>query len=92
MIDKGIGISFEDQKHLFMPFFKTSDPLSLEMNRNGHWLGLSICKKIVNVMGGTLDVTSNLGVGSIFTFKLKTVIIEGDSLENLVSSFSVNHI
>jgi two-component system capsular synthesis sensor histidine kinase RcsC len=75
-----------------MPFFKTSDPLSLEMNRNGHGLGLSICKKIVNVMGGTLDVISNLGVGSMFTFTLKTVIKEADLLANLVSSFSVNHI
>ena len=72
-----------------MPFFKTSDPLSLEMNRNGHGLGLSICKKIVNVMGGTLDVKSNLGVGSTFTLRLKTYIKEADLLANLVSSFSV---
>jgi signal transduction histidine kinase len=72
-----------------MPFFKTSDPLSLEMNRNGHGLGLSICKKIVNVMGGTLDVKSNLGVGSTFTLRLKTYIKEADLLANLVSILSV---
>jgi signal transduction histidine kinase len=44
--------------NLFKPFFKTADPKSLEMNRNGHGLGLSICKKIAKAMEGTLEVTS----------------------------------
>ena len=45
------------------------------MNRNGHGLGLSICNKIAKAMQGELEVFSHLGVGSIFTFKLKTHIL-----------------
>jgi signal transduction histidine kinase len=44
----------------------------LEINPNGHGLGLSICNKIAKVMGGALNVKSKLGVGSTFTFRLKT--------------------
>jgi signal transduction histidine kinase len=45
------------------------------MNRNGHGLGLSICNKIAKAMDGTLEVTSQLGLGSNFTFKLKTHVL-----------------
>ena len=46
------------------------------MNRNGHGIGLSICNKIAKTMEGTLEVTSSLGYGSKFTFKLKTHILD----------------
>jgi signal transduction histidine kinase len=65
---------------LFQPFFKSTDPKSLEINRNGHGLGLSICNKIVKAMGGTLEVKSHLGAGSNFTLKLKTKFSEGNAV------------
>jgi hypothetical protein len=54
------------------------------MNRNGHGLGLSICNKIAKAMEGTLEVTSRLGQGSKFTFKLKTHILDESIVKQLV--------
>ena len=42
------------------------------MNKNSHGLGLSICKKIVQGMGGTLEVTSDLGFGTTFAISLRS--------------------
>ena len=44
--DKGIGINEIDLKNLFSPFFKTSDSMSREKNKQSHGLGLSISKMI----------------------------------------------
>jgi len=43
VIDQGIGISEEDQKNIFKPFFKTKDSQSRVLNATSHGLGLSIC-------------------------------------------------
>jgi signal transduction histidine kinase len=58
------------------------------MNRNGHGLGLSICKNIVEAMGGTLEVSSDLGVGSTFTLTLNTEIYEENYSQKMVSRYS----
>lgn len=67
-----------DLKNLFLPYFRTTDTRSLDLNRNGHGLGLSICKKIMDTMGGAIEVSSELGVGSNFTIRLVTEIFEKD--------------
>ena len=82
--DTGVGISPQDLVNLFQPFFKSTDPQSQELNRNGHGLGLSICNQIVQAMNGTLEVSSVLGVGSNFTLKLTTEILEENVVEKLV--------
>ena len=41
--DKGIGISKQDLKEIFKPYFRTSSELSKKLNRNGYGLGLSTC-------------------------------------------------
>ena len=82
--DTGVGISPVDLKNLFQPFFKSTDPNSLEINRNGHGLGLSICNQIVQAMNGTLEVSSVLGAGSTFTLRMKTDILEENIVEVLV--------
>jgi signal transduction histidine kinase len=46
VVDFGIGINEKDQKNLFKPYFKTSDPKSQELNASSHGLGLNICYKI----------------------------------------------
>jgi signal transduction histidine kinase len=68
--DTGLGIYPEDLKNLFKPFFKSSDSANLFMNQQGHGLGLNICSRLINAMGGTLTCESERGVGSIFTITL----------------------
>ena len=41
--DNGIGLSEEDQKSLFKPYFKTTDKTSKQLNKNSYGLGLNIC-------------------------------------------------
>lgn len=50
--DTGIGISPEDIKKLFQPYFKTTDEINRLMNKGSHGLGLNICQKIVAGMDG----------------------------------------
>lgn len=47
VIDTGCGISKEEQKKLFTPYFKTSNKKSLKKNKYGNGLGLSICCRIL---------------------------------------------
>lgn len=65
--DDGAGISAEDRKHLFDPFFTGKS--------NGTGLGLWITYRLVERMGGSIDVESEVGVGSRFRVSLP---IEGD--------------
>ena len=63
--DTGIGISPEFQKNLFKPFVQEGRIDNSELRGSG--LGLSIVKKMVDLMHGTIEVSSNLGKGSTFT-------------------------
>lgn len=62
--DTGIGIALEDQARIFEAFIQV-DSSSTRLYQ-GIGLGLSICKKIVHLMGGEIGVESALGKGSTF--------------------------
>lgn len=66
VIDNGEGISEENQKHLFDPYFQGDSSRSAQ----GLGLGLSIAKRIVELCGGEISVQSILGEGSTFTVRL----------------------
>lgn len=62
VLDTGIGISPEDQARIFDPFVQVGK----EGVRKGAGLGLSITRKLVELMGGTITVEGRLGAGSCF--------------------------
>ncbi len=65
--DNGLGISPEDQARIFQPFVRLANPAV-----RGTGLGLAVCKKIVEGIGGSLRVESAVGVGSSFIFTIKS--------------------
>ncbi len=70
--DQGIGISKEDQKHLFKRFFRSNNAINIA----GTGLGLNIVKKYVGLLDGEIDFYSELGTGSTFNVKLTQPIKE----------------
>jgi len=61
--DKGIGISEEDQQHLFERFFRAKNAANIQ----GTGLGLHIITKYLELMNGRITVTSSLNEGSVFS-------------------------
>lgn len=74
--DKGEGISEENLKHIYDKFFRADK--SRSRNMGSHGLGLSIVKKIVNILNIDIDIKSNLGVGTsvIVTLPVLPISIE----------------
>lgn len=68
VVDTGIGMSEEDQARLFSQFFRSEDPMVRE--QPGWGLGLSVTKRLVELLGGEIGVESELGKGSTFWFTL----------------------
>ena len=64
--DSGIGISTGDLPHIFERFFKADKSRS----NPGSGLGLAIVQSIVKAYGGTVEVTSGVGQGTVFTVYL----------------------
>jgi signal transduction histidine kinase len=65
--DNGIGIPIEDQRHLFVPFYRSIQP---SWKAPGLGLGLSIAKSLVESLGGQISLTSYPGRGSTFVISL----------------------
>lgn len=61
--DFGLGIPAEEQRHLFERFFRAKNAATIQ----GTGLGLHIIKKYLDLMGGSIEFTSELNVGTTFT-------------------------
>ncbi len=72
--DTGIGIKDEDMPKLFESFMQ----IDTRRNRGitGTGLGLAVCNNLLNLMGGTIDVTSVYGEGSTFRFNIPQRVID----------------
>jgi hypothetical protein len=71
--DRGCGIDLEDQRYIFNPFYRVDR--SRNRDTGGVGLGLAIAKVLVEGMGGTLNVYSKIGEGSIFKIILKSSVV-----------------
>ncbi|MEM8806570.1 MAG: response regulator [Cyanobacteria bacterium P01_G01_bin.38] len=81
--DTGIGINPSDQARIFEPFTQVDGSHTRQYPGTG--LGLTICQKIVHLMGGTIQVKSTLGQGSTFWF---TVALSPAATSGSQASFS----
>ncbi len=71
--DTGIGIPDDKLRTLFKPFSQVG--AGYTRSHQGAGLGLSICKRLVELMGGCLSVVSEPGVGSIMAFSLQFPVV-----------------
>ncbi|AWB66440.1 hypothetical protein C2869_08380 [Saccharobesus litoralis] len=76
--DTGIGMDQEQQSRLFDSFSQVDDSITRKYGGTG--LGLSICKQLSELMGGDIDLVSDKGQGSNFTF---TVMVKPADLQSL---------
>jgi signal transduction histidine kinase/DNA-binding response OmpR family regulator len=72
--DTGIGISEDNINRIFDRFYRVDDPVVEEASGTG--LGLSIVKMFVDMLGGKIWVSSELGKGSTFSFTLPLADVE----------------
>lgn len=69
-------MSDEEAEHVFDQFFRTKSRESKNLNPYSNGIGLSISKQICQGLDGDINVTTQLGQGSVFTF---TMTVEFDN-------------
>jgi len=73
VVDSGVGIAQEAQKHLFLPFYQID---THNHTVQGAGLGLAICARLAELMGGSIRVDSQPGVGSSFSLDIELPVGE----------------
>lgn len=87
--DSGIGIPKEAQSKIFNIFEQQENQDARKYGGTG--LGLAISKKLAMLMGGSLDVQSDVGKGSVFTLKLNSLDIASLQDEGIQSDLILNY-
>ncbi|MFK7927540.1 MAG: ATP-binding protein [Myxococcota bacterium] len=70
-VDTGVGISAEQVQRLFEPFTQAEQSTTRQFGGTG--LGLSICRRLVQAMGGSIEMHGTLGEGATVRFKVPAV-------------------
>ncbi len=76
VIDHGIGVSPEDQRRIFEKFEQAG---AVNSRLQGTGLGLAISNRLVRMMGGRIELESELGHGSTFSFSVRLPLAKGGS-------------
>lgn len=74
--DSGGGISPEDLQRLFQPFTQIDNSSTRKYGGTG--LGLTISRRLANIMHGDINVVSEVGIGSTFTFVVEAEVVAWD--------------
>jgi signal transduction histidine kinase/CheY-like chemotaxis protein/HPt (histidine-containing phosphotransfer) domain-containing protein len=72
--DSGIGMTPTQQSRIFRPYSQADSSTSRRFGGTG--LGLAICLRLVELMGGTLDVKTEPGAGSTFSFTVRCIVAQ----------------
>ena len=80
--DTGVGIAAEKLATIFDSFTQADSSTTREYGGSG--LGLSICKKIVEMIGGEIEIFSALGIGTEVTFTLQLEIVSDVALPSQI--------
>ncbi|MDB5798718.1 MAG: sensor hybrid histidine kinase [Paucimonas sp.] len=76
--DTGIGISFENQQRLFQPFSQGAANTAQRFGGTG--LGLTICRRLAELMGGSIEMVSELGRGTTMILTLSLAIADAKDI------------
>jgi len=88
--DTGIGVTDEKLMKLFSPFTQVSEGYSREFQGAG--LGLSICKRLVELMGGSISVKSEEGAGTTVYFRIPMEGVDEPELPSQAVHLSANDV
>ena len=84
--DTGIGMKEEDMENLFSPYKRIEEKRNRSIEGTG--LGMSITQQLLDLMGSSLDVHSEYGKGSVFSFEIDQEVLKWEEIGDYSSRFS----
>ena len=89
VVDSGIGIAPDDAARIFDAFYQVDG--SYARNYGGTGLGLALVRRMVEMLGGTIEVSSTLGEGTRFDTRFSQCLIEDSPAPAIVTAATVAH-